>query len=147
MKQRGIQNIALSEAVAKMGHGDMMLIGDVGCPFPRHDKTTVIDLALTDGIPVVTDVLKVVLDELVVESYIVSQETKDNNPERYKEFVEIIADHSNKGNSITEETVPHLECKDKWLNGALKGEEMKYFVRTGERSPFSYIILIAGVDF
>lgn len=147
MKQKGIQNRALSEAVAKMGHGDMMLIGDVGCPFPRHDQTTVIDLALTDGIPVVTDVLKVVLDELVVESCIISQETKDNNPERYKEFTEIIAEHDNKGNPIAEVTVPHVECKDKWLNGALKGEEMKYFVRTGERSPYSYIILVAGVDF
>ena len=42
----------------------------------RHEMTTCIDLAVTDGVPKVTDVLKTVLDELVVEEYIVSEETK-----------------------------------------------------------------------
>lgn len=147
MKKTGILNTALSEAVAKMGHGDMILIGDVGCPFPRHNLTTTVDLAITDGIPCVTDVLKVVLEELVVESYIVSQETKDVNPEHYKKFTDIIAKFNIKGNSIAEKTIPHVEYKDLWLNGALRGEEVKVFVRTGERSPYSYIILVAGVDF
>lgn len=147
MKKKGILNIALSEAIAKMGHGDMILIGDVGCPFPRHELTAKIDLALTDGIPKVADVLKVVLEELVVESYIVSQETKDVNPVHYKEFTDIISAFDNKGNALPEKTIPHSEYKDLWLNGALRGEEVKVFVRTGERSPYAYIILVAGVDF
>ena len=37
MKRTGIQNRKLSEMVAKMGHGDMILIGDLGCPFPAHE--------------------------------------------------------------------------------------------------------------
>lgn len=147
MKKSGILHAELSKAVGKMGHGDIILIGDVGCPFPRHEMTACIDLAVTDGVPKVSDVLKVVLEELVTEEYIVSQETKDISPDTYKEFQEIIAKHNNKGNPLKETTVPHPEMKDLWLNGALKGQEVKVFVRTGQRTPYCYIALVAGVDF
>lgn len=147
MKKQGVLHGELSHLIAKMGHGDMILIGDVGCPFPRHEMTKTVDLAITADIPKVSDVLKVVLEELVVESYIVSQETKDINPEHYKEFTDIINKHSNKGNAISEKVIQHPEMKDLWLNGALRGDEVKVFVRTGERSPYAYIILCAGVDF
>jgi D-ribose pyranase len=147
MKRTGIQHNQLSQLVARMGHGDMILIGDVGCPFPRSEGTVAIDLAITDGIPKVEDVLKAILGELVVESYIVSQETKDINPEHYKTFTDIIKTFDNKGNPITETTLPHLDVKDLWVNGATKGEQMRAFVRTAERSPYAYIILVAGVDF
>lgn len=147
MKRKGILNAELSKAVAKMGHGDIILIGDVGCPFPRHDMTTVIDLAVTDGVPMVKDVLKVVLEELEVESYIVAQETKDVSPDTYAEFKEIIGQFDNKGNLLTEKVVPHPEMKNLWLNGALEGKEVKVFVRCGQRTPYCYIALCAGVDF
>ena len=77
MKKNGIYNAKLSEVVGKMGHGDIILIGDVGCPFPRHDMTTCIDLAVTDGVPKVTDVVKAVLEELVIEGYICLLYTSD----------------------------------------------------------------------
>lgn len=147
MKKSGILNSELSKAVGKMGHGDIILIGDVGCPFPRHDMTTCIDLAVTDGVPKVTDVLKTVLDELVVEEYIVSEETKSVSPAVYEEFKGILSQYDNKGNALKETTVEHLKMKNLWLNGALEGEEVKVFVRTGERVPFCYIALVAGVDF
>ncbi|MGD1816320.1 MAG: D-ribose pyranase [Pleomorphochaeta sp.] len=147
MKKDGIQNIALLNAISRMGHGDMILIGDVGCPFPRHDMTTCVDLAVTKDIPKVEDVLKAVLDELVVESYIVSEETKSVNPGHYETFTNIIKNYDNKGNALSEKTIAHDEMKDLWLNGALNGKEVKTFVRTGEQSPFSYIVLVAGVNF
>ncbi|MGD1818474.1 MAG: D-ribose pyranase [Pleomorphochaeta sp.] len=147
MKKDGIQNIALLNAISRMGHGDMILIGDVGCPFPRHDMTTCVDLAVTKDIPKVEDVLKAVLDELVVESYIVSEETKSVNFEHYETFTNIIKNYDNKGNALSEKTIAHDEMKDLWLNGALNGKEVKTFVRTGEQSPFSYIVLVAGVNF
>ena len=147
MKRSGILNAELSKAVGKMGHGDMILIGDVGCPFPRHDMTTVIDLAVTDGIPKVSDVLKVVLEELVVEEYMVAQETKDISPDTYQEFKEILSGYENKGNPLKETVGEHPKMKNLWLNGALEGQEMKVFVRTGQRTPFCYIALVAGVDF
>lgn len=147
MKKGGIYNVELAKAVGRMGHGDMILIGDVGCPFPRHTMTTCVDLAVSDGVPKVTDVMKAVLEELVVESYIVSQETKEISPETYEEFKGILEKETNKGNALAEKTIPHPEMKDLWLNGGLNGEEVKVFVRTGERCPYCYIILVAGVDF
>ncbi len=147
MKKSGIYNADLAKAVAKMGHGDMILIGDVGCPFPRHDQTTCIDLAVCEGVPKVTDVVKAVLSELVIEEYIVTDETKSVSPQVYKEFREILDAEKNKGNDLVEKTIPHVDMKDLWLNGALRGEEVKVFVRTGERCPYCYIILVAGVDF
>ncbi len=147
MKKRGILNAELSKAVGKMGHGDIILIGDVGCPFPRHTMTTCIDLAVTDGIPKVSDVLKVVLDELEVEEYMVAKETTEINPKIYEEFKEIISGYSNKGNALKENVVEHPKMKNMWLNGALEGQEVKVFVRTGQRSPYCYIALVAGVDF
>ena len=52
-----------------------------------------------------------------------------------------------KGKAVAEKAVAHPEMKDLWLNGGLNGEEVKVFVRTGERCPYCYIILVAGVDF
>lgn len=147
MKKGGIYNAELAKAVGRMGHGDIILIGDVGCPFPRHEMTTCVDLAVSDGVPKVTDVMKAVLEELVVESYIVSEETKEISPEKYAELKSILEKEENKGNALAEKTIPHMEMKDLWLNGALKGEEVKVFVRTGERCPYCYIALEAGVDF
>lgn len=147
MKKSGIYNAELAQAVAKMGHGDMILIGDVGCPFPRHEMTTCIDLAVCEGVPKVTDVVKAVLKELVIESYIVTEETKTVSPKAYEAFRVILDAEKNKGNDLIEKTIPHVEMKDLWLNGGLRGEEVKVFVRTGERCPYNYIILVAGVDF
>jgi D-ribose pyranase len=147
MRRHGIQNAELLRAISRMGHGDMILIGDVGCPFPRHEMTTAVDLAVVDGIPKVEDVLKGVLDELEIESYIISEETKQNNPEHYKTFTDILKQYTNKGNPLTEKVLPHTDIKNLWLNGALEGKEVKTFVRTGEKSPFSYIVLVAGVNF
>lgn len=147
MKRTGILHGELSKAVGTMGHGDMILIGDVGCPFPRHEMTACIDLAVTDGVPKVRDVLKVVLQELETESYIVSEETKKISPQIYEEFKDILAGFQSKGNPLTEKTIPHEEMKHLWLNGALEGKEVKVFVRTGQRVPYCYIALEAGVDF
>ncbi len=147
MRKKGIQNIALLDAISKMGHGDMILIGDIGCPFPRHDLTKCVDLAVINNIPKVEEVLDAVLDDLVVESYIVSEETKTVNPDHYKTFKKIISKYDNKGNDLIEKTIKHDDMKNLWLNGALEGKEVKTFVRTGELSPYSYIILVAGVNF
>ena len=147
MKKSGIYNSELAKAVSKMGHGDIILIGDVGCPFPRHDMTTCVDLAVCEGVPKVTDVVKAVLSELVVESYIVTEETKSVSPQVYEEFRSILSKEDNKGNGLVEKCIPHVDMKNLWLNGALNGEEVKVFVRTGERCPFCYIALVAGVDF
>lgn len=147
MKNGKCYNSMLSEAISKMGHGDIILIGDAGCAWPRHGQTKVIDLALCDGIPSVTDVLKVIMSELVVEGYMIPEEMKAQSPLQYQKYREILDREENKGNKLYEKVLPHTEFKDIWLNGGREKEQMNVFVRTGERCPYGYVALIAGVDF
>ncbi|MFW6122086.1 MAG: D-ribose pyranase [Petrotogales bacterium] len=147
MKTKGILHNELAKAIAKVGHGDMIVIADRGFPFPRHDMTKCIDVSVGRGIPCVVDVLKTVLEELEIEKIIIADETKTVSPEIYKKFKEVIDPLKNKGNDIVEENIPHPEFKDMVLNGSLERKEMKVFVKSGEFTPYGNIILISGVDF
>jgi D-ribose pyranase len=147
MKTNGILHNDLARLVARLGHGDMLVITDRGFPFPRHEKTECIDVSVGRNLPKFVDVVKVVLEELEIEKVIIADETKDISPHIYKELKDVIFLKKNKGNDIVEENIPHLEFKDLVLNGALQGKEVKGFVKTGEFTPYANIILISGVDF
>ncbi len=56
MKKIGILNGEISSVVSKMGHKDLIAIGDCGLPIP--DKTKRIDIALSKDIPSFIDTLK-----------------------------------------------------------------------------------------
>jgi D-ribose pyranase len=147
MKTHGILHNDLARAVARMGHGDMLVITDRGFPFPRHELTTCIDVSVGRNLPSVADVLKVVLEELEIEKVIIADETKTVSPKTYEQFKKILATKKNKGNEIVEENIPHPEFKDMVLNGSLTGKEVKCFVKCGEFTPYANIILVSGVDF
>jgi D-ribose pyranase len=147
MKTKGVLHNELAQLIARMGHGDMLVITDRGFPFPRHEYTTCIDLSIGRGLPTVVDVLKVVLEELEIEGVIIADETKTVSPDTYKQFTDVIAGVKNKGNAIVEENIPHPEFKDLVLNGALERREVKGFVKCGEFTSYANIILISGVDF
>lgn len=147
MKRSGIYHNELAQAVARMGHGDIILIGDVGCAWPQNGLTICIDLAVSDGIPMVKDVLAAVLQELVVEQYIVAQETLDMSPNAHELMKRTIARYGDHSRRIGQKISSHQEMKRLWLDGHQPGEQMKVFVRTGERTPYGYIMLVAGVDF
>ena len=74
MKRTALLHAELSHAIASMGHGDMLVIGDVGLPIPDGPRR--IDLALTPGIPAVADVLRAVLTELQVEKAVIATEAR-----------------------------------------------------------------------
>ncbi|HDK25920.1 MAG TPA: D-ribose pyranase [Candidatus Atribacteria bacterium] len=147
MKTNGILHNDLARLVARLGHGDMLVITDRGFPFPRHEKTECIDVSVGRNLPKFIDVVKVVLKELEIEKVIIADETKDISPHVYKELKDVVFLKKNKGNDIVEENIPHLEFKDLVLNGSLQGKEVKGFVKTGEFTPYANIILISGVDF
>lgn len=147
MKTKGILHNELAKAIAKVGHGDMIVITDRGFPFPRHGMTECIDVSVGRGIPGVVDVLKTILEELEIEKVVIADETKTISPEIYKKFKEIINPIRNKGNKIEEENIPHPEFKDLVLNGSLERKEIKVFVKSGEFTPYANIILVSGVDF
>ena len=131
MKKTTLLNQALSEVVAGMGHGDLLVIGDYGLPCPQGVRR--IDLALRPGIPGILDVLETVLTELQVEAAVVAEETALKNPP--------VSDGLNRLLGATPVTkVSHDELK-RISAGAVA------LVRTGECTPYANVILRAGVTF
>lgn len=130
MKSSGILHAELSEIIARIGHGQTIVISDYGLPVPSD--TFMIDLAIRRGIPAFLDVLKSVLDELVVESATVATELKDTNAPLLAEI-----------QSIVEKPVQFVshEMFKKAVKDAIA------VVRTGEHTPYANVILKAGVVF
>ena len=130
MKKGPLLNIALSQLVASLGHGDMVVIGDAGLPVPPG--VPVIDLALTRGVPGFLQTLYTVLEEMQVESHILADELADKNP-TIAGAVAALGLPGRAGAS-------HAEFK-RLSAGA------RAIVRTGECTPYANIILVAGVIF
>ncbi|MDR5585925.1 MULTISPECIES: D-ribose pyranase [Clostridium] len=131
MRKTELLNSNLSSVISKMGHTDMIAIGDCGLPIP--DESERIDLALIKGIPTFIQTLKATLLELQIEEVILAKETEDISPELYNEIKEVIGDAK-----IT--FISHEELK-------FKLKECKAVVRTGEQTPYANIILKSGVVF
>ncbi|TDX51571.1 D-ribose pyranase [Orenia marismortui] len=131
MKKRGILNLPISKTLAELGHTDKLVICDAGLPIPQDVNR--IDLALKAGTPKFIEVLKTILDEMVVEKAIFAEEIKEISPELLKEVKEALGD-------ITIEFTSHEEFKK-------SSQKSKGIIRTGEVTPYANIILISGVDF
>ncbi|NMB00051.1 MAG: D-ribose pyranase [Firmicutes bacterium] len=132
MKKIGILHAQLSRIIASMAHGEMLVIGDAGLPVPPGVE--MVDLALKEGVPGFLETVEAVLGELHVENAIIDTEQAEVSPQMYQEFTAMWpAD-------IPVRTVPHAEFQE-------LAKEAKAVVRTGEFTPYSNIILIAGVLF
>jgi D-ribose pyranase len=131
MKKSPLLNTALSETISRMGHGDLLVIGDAGLPIPMGVPR--IDLALSQGIPGFIDTLRVVLTELKVERIILAHETGQVSPHILDAIQELLP-------TVQTEYVSHDEFKQ------ITGKAFA-MVRTGEFTPYANIILSAGVVF
>ena len=147
MKKSGILNTELLRTVSDMGHGNLLFIVDRGFPFPVHDLTKKIDLAVGHNIPRFLEVVAVVLEDLEIEKAIIANETETVSPDVYRELLKIFRSVKNKGMDIVIEKIPHDRFKHIGLRGAEEGEEVKAIVRTGEFTPYSNVILVSGVPF
>src|SRR5438105_8844475 len=78
MKRTPLLHAELSEVIARLGHGDLLVIGDAGLPIPDGPRR--IDLALTANVPRFHEVLAAVLSEMAVESAVIADELAPNNP-------------------------------------------------------------------
>jgi len=130
MKKGPVLNIALSQLIASLGHGDMVVIGDAGLPVPPG--VPVIDLALTRGVPGFLQTLATVLAEMQVESHVLADELAGNNPA----IAAAIAALDLPGRT----GASHAEFKRITATA-------RAVVRTGECTPYANIILVAGVVF
>ena len=127
MKRTGILNADLNAALSRLGHGDIVLVGDCGMPAPAG--VPVIDLALVHGVPRFEQVLDALLAELVVERCVAAEEAKGTVAQEWlsERFTDI-------------EYIGHGDLKR--LSGSAR-----VFVRTGEATAFANAALVCGVPF
>lgn len=125
-----VLNTQVSSVIADMGHFDTLSIGDAGMPVPEGTKK--IDLAVQKGLPSFIDVLKNVLSELQIQKVYLAEEIKIQNPDQLANIKKII--------DVPIEFISHNDMKKRLGSN-------KAFIRTGEASPYSNIILESGVTF
>lgn len=118
--------------LSDLGHTDEIVIADAGLPIPSEVKK--IDLALTLGEPSFIRVLELVLGDMKVESIVLAEEIKAKNDDQLNAVQKLLVEDE----SI--EFVSHEDFKKK-LGDA------KAVIRTGEATPYSNVILQAGVLF
>ncbi|MFJ7078649.1 D-ribose pyranase [Streptomyces sp. NPDC098781] len=129
MKKAGILNRHLAGALAELGHGDGVLVCDVGMPIP--DGPRVVDLAFRAGVPSFAEVLEGLLAELVVEGATAAEETRNANP-----AAAALLENGLPGLEL----VPHERLKELSAGARL-------VVRTGEARPYANVLLRCGVFF
>ncbi|WP_327435551.1 D-ribose pyranase [Streptomyces sp. NBC_01201] len=129
MKKSGILNRHLAGALAELGHGDGVLICDVGMPIPPGPR--VVDLAFRAGVPSFAEVLDGLLDELVVDGATAAEETGEANPEAARLLTARLPDL---------DLVSHERLKELTASARL-------VVRTGEARPYANVLLRCGVFF
>lgn len=130
MKKSPLLNIALSQLIASLGHGDMVVLGDAGLPVPPG--VPLIDLALVRGIPGLLDTLNAVLSEMQVEQHVLAMELPQTSP-AMAASIDALALPGGRH-------ISHIDFK-------LLSREARAVIRTGECTPYANIILIAGVSF
>jgi D-ribose pyranase len=132
MKKNSLLNAALSRLVASLGHGDKVLVADAGMPVPRGGAVEFIDLALTPGVPTLSETLATLLTEMQVESHIVASETLARSHDWLAQLPP--------AQIGTRSVVSHEELKQ-LSHGA------RAVIRTGECTPYANLMLVAGVTF
>jgi D-ribose pyranase len=128
MKKGGILHPALCRILAETGHTDLLTICDRGFPVPPGPER--LDLALTDDIPTVLDVLRAVDREFVIDQIIVTEEMKLASPDRY---AQLAAEFSH----LTFRVVPHQRFKDICV-------ESRAVIRTGDTVPYANVMIVSG---
>jgi D-ribose pyranase len=134
MKKTLLLNISLSQLVASLGHGDIVVIGDAGLPVPPG--VPLIDLALSPGIPSFVSTLEALLSEMQVESHVVAEEMLQVMPQALGRVQQL----HEQGTLGVRQSVSHARFKE-------LSQRARAIVRTGECEPYSNIALLAGVTF
>lgn len=128
MKRVGILNAALSHLLASTGHTDYFTVCDRGFPVPEGPER--IDLALTDDIPTVVDVLSAVFAEWSIDRVVITHEMADISPMRVEALRALLAD-------VPLQRVSHLELKRLAAQG-------RATVRTADTTPYANLIVVSG---
>jgi D-ribose pyranase len=131
MKRTTLLHAELSELIASLGHGDLLVIGDAGLPIPAGTRR--IDLALTANVPRFHEVLSAVLSEMQVERALIASELPGASPALHADLLRQLGE-------TPVSTMSHENLK-------AQTRVARAIVRTGEFSAYANVILRAGVVF
>jgi len=129
MKEVGMINGQIDAALTRQGHMDLMMVVDAGFPCPDHIE--LIDIALTEGIPAILDVLVELRKVHSVEKIVIAQETSDHNPSYFEKASKSF------GDGVEVEVIPHTELKE-------RSHKVKTIIRTGDFTAWGNVMLVSG---
>jgi len=129
MKEVGMLNGHIDSALNRQGHMDIMMVVDAGFPCP--DEVELIDIALSEGVPQILDVLAELRKVHSVEKIIMAQDTKEHNPTYFDKAAKAF------GDNVEIEVIPHTELKERSHN-------VKTIIRTGDFTAWGNVMLVSG---
>ena len=129
MKEVGMINGHIDSALTRQGHMDLMMVVDAGFPCP--DEVELIDIALSEGVPQILDVLAELRKVHSVEKIVMAQETRDHNPAYFAKVAKSF------GDKVEIEVIPHTELKERSHN-------VKTIIRTGDFTAWGNVMLVSG---
>jgi len=129
MKEVGMINGHIDSALARQGHMDLMMVVDAGFPCP--DEVELIDIALSEGVPQILDVLAELRKVHSVEKIVMAQDTRDHNPTYFEKVCKSF------GDGVEIEVIPHTELKERSYN-------VKTIIRTGDFTAWGNVMLVSG---
>jgi len=119
----------IDSALTRQGHMDLMMVVDAGFPCP--DEVELIDIALSEGVPQILDVLAELRKVHSVEKIVLAQETRDHNPAYFAKVAESF------GDKVEIEVIPHTELKK-------RSHDVKTIIRTGDFTAWGNVMLVSG---
>ncbi|NOR33161.1 MAG: D-ribose pyranase [Bacteroidales bacterium] len=129
MKEVGIINRDIAAVISEQGHRDLLMVTDAGFAIPS--EVEVIDLSLSENVPMVLEVLKELEKYFSVEKMYMSEETREVNPSHFEEVSRAF------GSGVEVETLPHMGLKK-------LSREVKAAIRTGDFTAYGNVILVSG---
>ena len=129
MKEVGMINGHIDSALNRQGHMDLMMVVDAGFPCPDHVE--MIDIALSEGVPQILDVLAELNKVHSVEKIVMAKETQDHNPTYFAKAAKAF------GDNVEIEVVPHTEFKQ-------RSQNVKTIIRTGDFTAWGNVMLVSG---
>ncbi len=142
MKKNGILDSRLLDLLAAAGHGDLIAVTDRGFPLPISSGIKVVDLGIAEGIPKFFDIVSLIADEISVEKILHAEESLEKCPDIISDVKGLF------GSDIPCGIIPHKRFKSLAVSG--HDDELGRiigFVRTGEFTAYSNVILQCGVVF
>lgn len=123
------------QALARAGHGSMVLIADGNYPFSTgsYAGAEKVYLNLTRGFPTVTDVLKVLTTAIPIEAAHVMQPNEGPEPPIFSEFRELLPD-------LSLQPLERFSFYD-----TARNSNLALCIATGEQRVYANILLTIGV--